>query len=168
MGYTHYWYRGKEIPSLVMGAIIADFKKVVPTLGVELADGMGEGEAKLTAKEAWFNGKRPEDYETFHFPQVLEKAYDSHKPVEKICYYKQDGTPVLNSPNRVGKWFEFCKTAQRPYDIAVCAFLIIAKHHLKDDIIIASDGELSDWQPAIDKVTATLNYGSDFALDGGD
>ena len=42
--------------------------------------------------------------------------------------------------------FNFCKTAQKPYDIAVTASLILAKKVFGDNIKISSDGDWSDWE----------------------
>jgi hypothetical protein len=42
--------------------------------------------------------------------------------------------------------FNFCKTAQKPYDTAVTACLIHAKKIFGDNIKISSDGDWSDWQ----------------------
>jgi hypothetical protein len=40
---------------------------------------------------------------------------------------------------------DFCKTAQKPYDVVVVACLIVLKHYLPDNIQVDSDGEKSDW-----------------------
>ena len=42
--------------------------------------------------------------------------------------------------------FNFCKTAQKPYDTAVTASLILAKKIFGDNIKISSDGNWSDWE----------------------
>ena len=42
--------------------------------------------------------------------------------------------------------FNFCKTAQKPYDTAVTALLILAKKIFGDNIKISSDGDWSDWE----------------------
>lgn len=42
--------------------------------------------------------------------------------------------------------FDFCKTAQKPYDAVVTASLIHAKVIFGKDIDIKSDGEWSDWE----------------------
>lgn len=47
------------------------------------------------------------------------------------------------------KGFNFCKTAQKPYDIAVVACLIILQHYLKDAIEVSSDGDATDWFPGL-------------------
>ncbi len=42
--------------------------------------------------------------------------------------------------------FNFCKTAQKPYDTAVTASLILAKKIFGDNIKVSSDGAWSDWE----------------------
>jgi hypothetical protein len=42
--------------------------------------------------------------------------------------------------------FNFCKTAGKPYDIAVTASLILLKKELGDGVIIKSDGTWADWE----------------------
>lgn len=41
--------------------------------------------------------------------------------------------------------FNFCKTAQKPYDKIVTACLTKMKSVFKDDVKISSDGEADDW-----------------------
>ncbi len=210
MGYTHYWYRQKNINSETYHAIVDDFRKLIPVFdraSVRLCDGMGEHELIVDYDNVLFNGDahcgHPENkalvipwpsekasglqvggdaisgrwyagaevekrccngdcsYETFNFPRVITEA----EPVGKICYYDQSGKPVYNEKAKVGKYFEFCKTAFRPYDWAVTAFLIIAKHHLGYKIIVKSDGELPQWQDAMLLCQLELDYGMDFKLE---
>ena len=61
MGYTHYWYREKEIDQRDFVNIVDDFKKVLSKIleaGVILAGGLGEGEPIITYNEVIFNGAR--------------------------------------------------------------------------------------------------------------
>jgi hypothetical protein len=45
--------------------------------------------------------------------------------------------------------FDFCKTAQKPYDTIVCAVLIHLKAVLGDGVLIKSDGKWDeDWESA--------------------
>jgi len=48
--------------------------------------------------------------------------------------------------NRIPEGFEFCKTAGKPYDMAVVAILIRAKKILGDKITLKSDGNWDDWE----------------------
>jgi hypothetical protein len=63
----------------------------------------------------------------------------SHETFSVREYYSEN----LDSPIQSG--FNFCKTAQKPYDIAVTACLIVLKHYLGDLIEVSSDGDSSDW-----------------------
>ena len=74
------------------------------------------------------------------------------------------GTP--NEPQANGKYFDFCKTAYKPYDLAVNITLIIAKHHLGEQIVVSSDGELAQWKDSMTICQHFLGYGADFKLKG--
>ena len=63
------------------------------------------------------------------------------------------------------KDFAFCKTARKPYDIAVTAFLIICKHYLGDDIEVTSDGDNEAFDDARIFCDKILGYGIDFVSD---
>lgn len=104
---------------------------------------------------AWFAGAelttRTCGGDCSHESFVLEQTY---KP------YSEHDTPKGN-----GKYFAFCKTAYKPYDLAVTAALIIAKKYLGQDIVVKSDGESKDWQDARLLCKKLLGYGWDFKLD---
>ena len=100
----------------------------------KICGGLGEGEPRISETEVWFNGdgSLDLDHETFAF-DLYETGY--YKGVDDI---KEDGV------------FGFCKTARKPYDIAVCVSLMVIKHHLGSDFSISSDGGLEDgWDEAI-------------------
>ena len=50
------------------------------------------------------------------------------------------------------KMDDYCKTARKPYDFAVCAVLIIAYNHLPDIVLVTSDGDTDDWNPVLNWV----------------
>jgi len=219
MGYTHYWYRDKEIPMEIFKKIVDDFRKLVPAfrmLDIQLADGTGEGEPTINYDEVISNGTAycedcedgrkivipwPDDeiiplfpgnsesavsgswfagdllkqracsgkdcsYETFYFPRALGEK--DGLLVGEIAYYKEDGTPVYHDKRVVGKWFDSCKTAFRPYDLAVISFLIIAKHHLKDKIIVRTDGKRQHWQDGFQLCQYMLGYGKEYTIEKGE
>ncbi|MEM4449349.1 MAG: hypothetical protein QXQ33_00795 [Nitrososphaerota archaeon] len=78
-------------------------------------------------------------YESFFFPRIER---DNSLLVDKAGKY----------------YFGSCKTAFRPYDIAVTSFLVIAKKHLKNDIIVESDGEPQHWNEAFWFCKTILKY----------
>jgi hypothetical protein len=145
MGYTHYFYRKQKLNAKQFTHVVEDFQKVIPLLGVSLKGGSGEGPPNINNNAIIFNGDGEElSHETFYLPRDLNP--EKHQHEEK------------------GLYFEFCKTDRKPYDIAVTACLVIAKHHLKSQITVSSDGDLSEWQDAIKIVYKTLGYGEKFKL----
>jgi hypothetical protein len=65
-------------------------------------------------------------YEPFIFHRIVEKP-----------------TPNPHRPHPGELVFECCKTAFRPYDLAVQCALLIGKHHLRESFKVNSGG--SDW-----------------------
>ena len=209
MGYTHYWYRTKEIDQFNFDCIVNDFSKFLPlfkVLDIQLADGNGMGKPELSNDLVCFNGKDncghkenkqvsipwPSSniksgvavgsnqalsgqwfagvtlnqrtcngscsYETFYFPRIEE----DFRPVEFCNWWPKEEKARMKK--KLGLGFACTKTAFRPYDLAVCVFLIIAKHHLGTKIIVSSDGEMPQWKDALQMVKNALNYDSEFKL----
>jgi hypothetical protein len=59
---------------------------------------------------------------------------------------------VIKKPKRyetydgVEKHFEFCKTAHKPYDLAVGLVLLLVLHHAPEIVSVSSDGRWdSEW-----------------------
>ncbi len=169
MGYTHYYYVPKQFNSDLFAKVVTDFKKILPEIlnvkvnenaisltsysenddiKIKIVDGHGKVDSKpeITNDIICFNGSTKNSHETF----ILERK-------RKSSEYDQEDK---------GKFFEFCKTARKPYDLAVCAVLIIAKNHFNDNILVRSDGEINDeWVFAKKFVQRHLGYGKDFVLD---
>ena len=78
-------------------------------------------------------------------PEVFERHEDFNKRTTDIDF---------NHP-----YFEFTKTARKPYDVVVCCCLILAKMHLRKNISITSDGGLEDgWEAAIKIINDNFSY----------
>ena len=69
--------------------------------------------------------------------------YDSH---EDFCL------------TRVNSGFNFCKTARKPYDLVVCAALILINQMAPDVFDISSDGSIHDWRYVIDFLNEHIDY----------
>jgi len=172
MGYTHYYYTKSEYNFERFGNVLNDFKKLIPIIegktkefqvvkkikgelgifnqvaSIKLCGGMGDGLPELTNEIICFNGSNIGDlgHETFLLEQKREpNSFEQYDKLNKL-------------------FFNFTKTARKPYDLAVCVCLIIAKEYFRDEIIIKSDGTLDEWQPAIDLVNDYLGYGKNFQL----
>lgn len=151
MGFTHYWYREKMIDQVIYTKIVADFKKIRGELfnrGVLLAGSGGDGLPVISNQQVNFNGssKSQGSCEPFKFDRELQ--FDNVRP-------RKINDTIL----------QFTKTEGFPYDLAVMAFLVIAKYYLDGHIIIQSDGASEDWTGARELCQRILEYGDDFKLD---
>ena len=76
--------------------------------------------------------------------------------------------PLINETDSITKqlpYFSSCKTSFKPYDVAVMMVLIIARHHLKNNIYITSDGNIDNWNDVTHIIKHFLNYDDIFYLD---
>ncbi len=195
MGYTHYWRRTKEIDLPVMKKIVDDFTKIVIAISpyVDLADGNGENTAIVSYNEIRFNGNskcgHPKEDLGITWPSddagginnpykedVRNGNWFAGELLQKRCcggdcshetmlFERIKTLQDWNKPNEQKLYYNFCKTAFKPYDIAVIALLIIAKHYLNDKIVVSSDGTDNQWFDGKLLCQQTLEYGLEFKLD---
>ena len=193
MGYTHYYYVAKEVNGANFKKVVKDFKAILPELDhyCKLAGWDGKGKPKITANEINFNGlekcghperglgitwpaedKSPKKKGAvsgawFGGATLNERACGgdcSHESMTLRRVFKPGSYESLDDAGRV---FYFCKTAYKPYDFAVVALLVIAKHHLKDDIKVSSDGTDNDWADVKLFVQHHLGYGLEYSIGEG-
>lgn len=153
MGYTHYFPQRGEISTRRFKHIGEELKKLldsrdsrVPPVAWEFDEPNEPAEIHDTLIR--FNGIGEDGHETFYLPiKSKARGYES-APYEKYG-------------------FKFCKTARKPYDIVVCAALLIANHHARMWLEIGSDGYPADldpdeypnaWLPARELVEDVLGY----------
>jgi hypothetical protein len=130
MGYAHYWTLQAGTSDALLAAAARDMAKIAEAAiadGIELADASGEAgtSPRLDGSSFEFNGVQPEDDgDSFIWPYGWMGA-DA----------EADGSFEMG-----------CKTQGRPYDVAVTACLLVAKHHLGSGIEISSDGGPDEWR----------------------
>lgn len=137
MGYTHYFKR-KIDGSNDLNAY-ATFREGAEKIileaqatGITIADGFGDkaGYWENTENRVAFNGLDDDSHEAFAWEAIcpMQPDYAKSKPMH----------------------FDFCKTAQKPYDAAVTACLILLKQVYGDAVEVSSDGYWSEWQAGRD------------------
>lgn len=144
MIYTHCWVRKEEINAQSFQQIKADFERLLPHLiaqGIVFGDEDGPCDPLIQEEAIEFNGAGVDSYERFSFHRISQ----GKKRLPQGCCW------------------DFCKTNQRPYGLAVAAFLLIAQHHLPHDLRIESDGNPSGWKQAGDLCRQVLNISNPFA-----
>lgn len=67
-------------------------------------------------------------------------------------------------PDENGFLWNFCKTAYRPYDLAVTAVLVAAKHHFGELFHVSSDGDDDLWWDAKLLCFGRLGYGPEYRM----
>lgn len=150
MGYTHYYYVQRHLSVTAFKRIAEDLNSIMPEFKkrkIKLCSYDDGDKPIITSAQIVLNGIGENSYLKF----VLE----------------------LNAPkgsyeqtNKDGLIFNFCKTARKPYDFVVCCALIIAKHHLGDQISISSDGNIEDeWVEPIKFIKEKFGY-DDFHFSG--
>jgi hypothetical protein len=186
MGYCHYWEIKSEIDQDSFSRVVADFQKIVlalDDLGVRLAGPLGEGLPEIDGDHIVLNGlwhcghlKNEEIVIPFPAPDAagigdsidaVEGSYFGmgallkHRACDGNCSYEtfrfsrrsDDMAKAVN-----GRYAGSCKTGFRPYDLAVQCALLIAKHHLKEQIGVWSGGADYHWNDARRLCYLHLNY----------
>lgn len=150
MGYTHY-FEHHAVLDKTWKKITDDCTKLFKALP-ENTDSAG-GYHKDDNLQLSYWDKKKEDY---------------IGPCTKIGQIISDEEIAFNGyPNDLGhescilekggsNGFQFCKTARKPYDLMVCACLIVYYYHSPETIDLASGGLAEDWKPATDFVTEVL------------
>ena len=132
MGYSHYFSR--NLTASNNAEAYNKFRNGVEQIiaqatreGIEIADGQGQTLGGWDASETRvsFNGLDDQAHETFSFDAVCpeQKSYNTQSPM----------------------YFDFCKTAEKPYDVVVTASLLLLKDCYGDAVDISSDGYWSEW-----------------------
>lgn len=135
MGFTHYWDMSRDISE-------RNFKKL--TKDMKLIEEFLKDSDKLDK----LTGGMYKDV-TLHFANGDGKTvlYDE----EQFCF-NGDGSKGLDHESmhiRLGandSW-TFCKTARKPYDLAVTLILMSLKYHIRSTKV-SSDGNNEDWHSA--------------------
>lgn len=149
MGYTHYWWRERELDAETFKKAVADCREVCQAARVPLAGAQGKPgtKARFSASEMGFNGVGDAAHETFLVQRSFREEFEQ--------------------PDATGRLFDFTKTARKPYDLAVCACFVVFRHFFGRKFRIESDGNVTDagWSAALDLCQRVLGYGKDFRLD---
>ena len=176
MGYYHSW-RGPGDPD-AFRLIRADFEKLIlplADLGCPVAGPLGTGLPETAENYIHFNGIRHCGHEKVEGPVVIFPSEDAcgidleHGDLFAVAFLglvtkrRCDGQ-CCHEDFLLGKHYGggCCKTAFKPYDVAVTAALLIAKHHWSETFEITSCGSDAQWWDAKLICQRVLVYGASF------
>jgi len=137
MGYTHYWHQRGDFSAVRWAEVTDDIRTILTFVeheqGIPLANGASDGgtHPEFAATYIAFNGLGDDGHETLAIDRT-----------------RTDG----------GSWI--CKTARKPYDLAVTAVLAylssVAETHY-----VTSDGHGAEWLAGVEAVRQALpQYGN--------
>jgi hypothetical protein len=147
MGYSHFWRRPVVVSRDAWLPMQADIRRLINAFQSPLVWGHDEPNWKpeVSANLIQFNGQP--GFEDFSFPRFY-------------------GGRFGQAPDAEGREFQCCKSGGRPYDVLLTASLIGIKRRLGDLVVITSDGEDVDWEPARAFCLKVLGYGSVYHIQG--
>jgi len=127
MGYTHYWKITQRLdsPNELQHISWYDFLE-----DVEQIISFGYSHFEYAVADPM--GERLQDYE-------ISDKYIALNGFGSEAHESFVFTPAVIE-------FDFCKTAQKPYDSVVTAILILAKEYFPEWLEVTSDGTAKDWQ----------------------
>ena len=134
MGFTHYWDMTRDISE-------RNFKKLTKDMKAIEAYIKENKSISNNAECAW------DEQVTLHHPNGEN---------EGVLYYSNtfgfNGDAKIHADHEsmhinlgANDSWTFCKTARKPYDLAVCLILISLKYHIRSTRV-TSDGGNDDWQ----------------------
>lgn len=177
MGYYHSW-RGPDVPE-DFRLIRADFERLIlplADLGCPIAGADGTGVPEITDDYIHFNGIRHCGHEQVDGPVVVFPT-EFACGIDSTATSRLIDTPIMTFATKrrcdgrcchddflLCKHYPggLCKTAFKPYDVAVTAALLIAKHHWGENIEITSCGSEAQWRDAKLICQRVLGYGASF------
>jgi len=124
MGYTHYFKQIPELPENKWNPFIEEVRTTLKDATNIQFDFNVNSPPQIDSEIVRFNGIGNQGHETFFFPRLWEAQ-------------------SWETLDDNGRYFNFCKTAQKPYDIHVVKILMLVEKHFGDDVEIDSDG---DWE----------------------
>lgn len=156
MGYTHYWTQKKTIKSAdwieIQAACIRIIAAAVQS-GVRIAGADGTGSPLLNTETISFNGDGKEDCSysyTSSFDGTLRRVeqFGAHESFWLDRKLQRDENERSPNNGKLIKW-TFCKTARKPYDVAVTAIGCCLESIWPNYFEFTSDGHLNDWQAGL-------------------
>lgn len=181
MGYYHSWEGVLDNRPETFAAIRADFEKLIlplADLGCPIAGPLGTGVPEITDDYLHFNGVRDCGHEKVEgpvvvFPTKFACGIDSsaatrliETPIMTFATERRCGGQCCHDDFLLCRQYRggWCKTAFKPYDMAVTAALLIASHHYGENIKITSCGSDAQWWDAKLICQRVLAYGGSFGF----
>ena len=154
MANNRFFYVVRKLDRDAFAKVAAEFGQMAKPLekaGIFLAGDYGHGRPTITKHSIKFNGEGNSGCAPFILSRTLKRTQipgGGYIPQKEMLFdnYSNDdcGTNERNRPEVVGKYFQSCKTRDKPYELAIDVCLLIARRHLGGDIFIP-DYDEDEW-----------------------
>ena len=132
MGYSHFWYKPKELDVNRFRLFADDVRKIISRVTEEewqgklqnivIRGGNGEGKPEVTDEIISFNGDADNGFDSERF--YISRIEKNHRT----------STDKLADEDKDGFYFKSCKTSLEPYDLVVVASLVAFKYRFGDEV----------------------------------
>jgi hypothetical protein len=157
MGYTHYLYRPEKFPKKKWKDFTKELEMLAKNLPAKGITAGSYGEKHPIILCGW--NEKSKEYER-GFPIVCDDgiAFNGEGDFGHESFWVpqnmgEEEKKFSSTDEKTGLRFSFCKTARKPYDTMVCLALISMKRWFMNDVIVSSDGDKEDWEPALELYT---------------
>lgn len=145
MGYTHYWTQKRDVTAVTWALICADVRKLIENMPATTDVAGGNYKTDLLQIGAEFDSNEPAvvDADEIRFNGLGDLGHETFAMTRK--------RPPAR-PGETTRGFEFCKTDRKPYDLVVCAVLLVVEQRSGHAFRFGApddDGDADDWAPAI-------------------
>ncbi|EGT3611545.1 hypothetical protein FAP59_18335 [Morganella morganii] len=167
MGYTHYFTQKQTVDALQWQNFREHMDRLYhhylanPIPAEQICGGYlnkpivlcdGSGENVLSTGTLFTN-----DGETLYFNGEAKDDM-SHETFMVNRRIPEDLTGNALRFNNPGEYWDFCKTAYKPYDVFVVSALLLLHNLCPGCFSVSSDGDAQDWQPVLDYVSTELPH----------
>lgn len=143
MGYTHYWSLNKpnrkkgeaERVEKIYKQALLECQRVLKAYQKDAADYERLSGFSVHTKLGQYGGL-----------EVNGKGSEAHEDFALREHFR----------DQLAAGFDFCKTAHKPYDVAVVACLCVLKYRLGSLFNVSSDGDEVDWQAGAELAARVL------------
>lgn len=152
MGYTHYWTQKKNITALDWQDMQAAFVRILAQAkgeGLRICGPDGTGAPEFGSESLAFNGDESEEcsysYTSIFDGQERRIEQDGAHETFFISRKREKYTAPYDKEWR----YTFCKTAEKPYDMAVTAIGCYLETFWPSHFEFSSDGKPDDWRAGL-------------------
>ena len=159
MGYTHYYPQRRDFTDQEWDETVAATRAIIFLANVNGIQTTGDNDRAADYEGG--GGTFSVGVETSLLPEVPDVPYlcfngDGKEGHQAFVLYRV--RPPLQKWDTGDEAFQCCKTAQKPYDLAVVAVLCYIASRHEGLLSVGSDGDISEWEDGLRHARTSLPH----------